>query len=316
MLGTISAVVPTDSTLFVFDRSTCEVVVFSRRTHRATHRFGRCGRGPSDLGYVTAMTIANDTLIMTDRAGEWLSLWTTDGTPLASRRIELSDTTWMPSHGLSSLGTGALALSVALRGNRGRPDGRTLRSQGAALLQFVDLHGRQLRPGLFVDGDGPELQTENLERTMVACASRDRNGNTYAAGVNMWVPQMAIANIDPHTPTSPILRYHAQFVDIPQLPVKQQTPPGSFRPGGASRVVFDENMVVASITLDRSTDSTSHQTTWVAFDLQSNTVSASTIARPGTDWFGSVRAIHGQSAFVVQHDMAEYPRVYEVRLAP
>lgn len=89
-LGLISAVAATEQVLFVFDCPTCQVVVSARFRRMVYRRYGRCGRGPTDMTFATFMVVSNDTLTSTDRSGAWLSLWSPSGPPLAIRPFTFS----------------------------------------------------------------------------------------------------------------------------------------------------------------------------------------------------------------------------------
>lgn len=62
MLGRIGAVATTAQHLIVYDVTTCELVIFSRRDPANVERIGGCGDGPGDLRSVTTLHVHGDTL--------------------------------------------------------------------------------------------------------------------------------------------------------------------------------------------------------------------------------------------------------------
>lgn len=311
MLGLISAVAATDKELFVFDRSTCEVVVFARSTRSATRRFGRCGRGPTDMEFATSMAVSNDTLVLTDRAGEWMALWSTSGQPLATNQFSLADSAWLNAFYVSSIDSGRYGISVDLLSNRGTPNGRQFRGQGAAHFRIVDRSGRQIQPGLFVDGQGPERQTEALHRGLATCASVDRKEKPYVTSINGWVSQLAIVSLE--NEERPV-RFNHVYRDSPIRPKPKANSNGTFVKGGMSAIVCDRDRVIASMLIDSSSTIGERQVTWLMVELEDfETFTAKGTVRD-TEWFGAPSAIRGNSAFVVQNHVADYPRVFEVRI--
>ncbi len=311
MLGAITAVAATDHELFVFDRSTCEVVVFARSTRTVTRRFGQCGRGPTDMEFATSMTIVNDTLILADRQGLSLSLWSTAGNPLRTSRFSLSDSASSRTISVSPVGPDRLGITVEILPNGGSRNGRIYRAQGAAHFRVIDYFGRQVEPGLFVDGDGPERQTQGLFRSLLTCASKDRRGAPYVASMSMWVPQLSIVSLESAVHA---IRMNVLLTDLPLRPQKSERTPNSYNQGGFTRAACDPEKVVASVTMDSTGAELDRTLTLVAVDLLQHKLYATRAKRQDTEWFGIVSAIHGQSAFIVQHTVADYPRVYEVRL--
>jgi hypothetical protein len=311
MLGLIGAVAVNAQELFVFDRATCEVVVFDRVQRSVRRRFGRCGKGPTDLGFVTALALMGDTLLLTDRAGEALSLWHTSGTPLATHRLRLQDSTWSPAFSMGVLGTGRIGLSVELRGNRGGPAARVLRAQGAAHVRVVDLAGRQTEPGFLVDGDGPERQTQGFARGLPICASRSSQGVSYVAAFNGWVPQFAVMSMDP--PERRVL-LNIRLDGIPLQPVPHPQRSRAMLTSGTTAVACDPAAVIASALVDSTAASSRRRAWWIHFDLRTSHLVATTATAVDAEWFGFASAVAGDRVFVIQNRHAAYPRVLEVVL--
>jgi hypothetical protein len=312
VLGRISAVAANANELFVFDRTTCEVVVFTRQTRSVARRFGRCGKGPDDLEYVTAMALVNDTLVLMDRGGEALSLWSANGSPLSTRAIALRDSNSVRALSAAPVGSGTVGVAAELLSNRASRDGRVYRAQGAAHVRFVDYSGVEVRAGLFVDGEGPERRTQGLYRSLASCADVDEEGVPYVAAFNDWVPQLAIVSL---TPPRGSVRLNTRFADLPLHPVRESEGNDAFLPGGLTRVACHREMVVGSAILDSSRTTGQRVAIWIAIDVRGMKPFVARAAKSDAEWFGAVNAIHGRTAFVIQNTVAGYPRVAEVEMA-